>query len=204
MADRRRLQLYAEKWRWYNQNSLPWNRLALHREFARREAFVRWPIEGNVLAAFRRGWLEIGPGVVCEPHVWLSVMGGRLTIGEHTYLNMGVFVSVRERVEIGSYCMFANGSFITDCSHEYRDPTRPVPWQGMRPDGPTRIGDNVWCGVNCAILGGVTIGERAIIGAGSVVTRDIPAHSIAVGVPARVVRTIEYDQAEPELTATDR
>ena len=71
--------------------------------------------------------------------------------------------------------MFANGCFVTDGNHRFDDPTRPVPWQGFTTKGPTRIGDNVWCGANVVITSGVTIGERCVIGANSVVTTDLPA-----------------------------
>ena len=57
---------------------------------------------------------------------------------------------------------------------------------------PTIVGDNVWCGANVVITSGVTIGERSVIGANSVVTTDLPPRSIAAGAPARVLRTIEY------------
>jgi acetyltransferase-like isoleucine patch superfamily enzyme len=95
-------------------------------------------------------------------------------------------------VEIGEHCMLANGCFVTDGNHRFDDPQRPVPWQGFTTKGPTRIGDNVWCGAHVVVTSGVTIGERCIIGANSVVTTDLPPWSIAAGVPARVLRTIEY------------
>jgi acetyltransferase-like isoleucine patch superfamily enzyme len=88
--------------------------------------------------------------------------------------------------------MFANGCFISDGSHRFDDPKLPVTWQGFSTKGPTRIGDNVWCGANVVITTGVTIGERCVIGANSVVTESIPPFSIAAGAPARVLRTIEY------------
>ena len=65
-------KLWAQKWLWYERNSLPWNRARIHREFARREAFARWPLHGNVLEAFREGRLEVGEQVLLEPHVWLT------------------------------------------------------------------------------------------------------------------------------------
>jgi acetyltransferase-like isoleucine patch superfamily enzyme len=95
-------------------------------------------------------------------------------------------------VEIGAHCMFANHCFVSDGDHRYDDPTRPVPWQGFTTKGPTRIGDNVWCGANVVVTSGVTIGERCVIGANSVVTRDIPDHSLAAGAPAKVIRRVEY------------
>ena len=102
-------------------------------------------------------------------------------------------VASLELVEIGDHCMFANGCYITDSSHRFDDPVKPVPWQGFTTKGPTRIGDNVWCGVDVVVTSGVTIGERCVIGANSVVTTDIPAFSVAAGAPARVLRTITYE-----------
>ncbi len=189
----RQTRLWAQKWRWYERNVLPWNRARIHWQFLRRQAFVRWPVHGNVLEAFEQGRLEIGQQVLLEPGVWLTAPDqARIRIGAGTFLNLGVMVAAVELVEIGEHCMFANGCFITDGSHRFDDPEKPVPWQGFTTKGPTRIGDNVWCGANVVITSGVTIGERAVIGANSVVTKDIPAHSIAAGVPARVVRQIEY------------
>jgi acetyltransferase-like isoleucine patch superfamily enzyme len=107
-------------------------------------------------------------------------------------LNIGVMVAAADLVEIGEHCMFANGCFITDAEHRFDDSERPVPWQGYTSDGPTRIGDNVWCGANVVITSGVTVGARSVIGANSVVTSDIPPFSIAAGAPARVLRRIEY------------
>jgi acetyltransferase-like isoleucine patch superfamily enzyme len=190
-----RLRLWAQKWRWYEQNSLPWNRAAIHWEFMRRGAFVRWPVQGNVLEALREGRLEIGEGALFEPGVWITAPGeARVHIGPGTFLNMGVMVAAAELVEIGAHCMLANGCFVSDASHRYDDPGLPVPWQGFTSRGPTRIGDNVWCGAHTVITTGVTVGERCVIGANSVVTRDLPPFSIAAGAPARVLRTIEYDR----------
>jgi acetyltransferase-like isoleucine patch superfamily enzyme len=192
-TDLARLKLWAQKWRWYERNSLPWNRARIHWEFARREAFVRWPVHGNVLEALLDGRLEVGPHTVLEPDVWLTAPGAaRIRIGGGTFLNIGVMVAALELVEIGEHCMFANGCFISDGSHRFDDPHKPVPWQGFTTKGPTRIGDNVWCGAHAVITSGVAIGERSVIGANSVVTADIPPFSIAAGAPARVLRTIEY------------
>jgi acetyltransferase-like isoleucine patch superfamily enzyme len=186
-------RLWWQKWRWYERNSLPWNRARIHWEFARREAFVRWPVHGNVLEALREGRLEIGANTLLEPGVWITAPNAaRVRIGEGTFLNLGVMVASVELVEIGSHCMLANGCFVTDGNHRFDDPERPVTWQGFTTKGPTRIGDNVWCGANVVITSGVTIGERCVIGANSVVTTDVPAGSIAAGAPARVLRPVEW------------
>jgi len=188
-----RLKLWAQKWRWYERNSLPWNRLRIHREFMRREAFVRWPVQGIVLEAMVDGRLEVGAGTVLEPNVWITCPApARIRIGGGSFLNIGTMVASMELVEIGEHCMFANGCFVTDGDHRFDDPDKPVPWQGFTTKGPTRIGDNVWCGANVVITSGVTVGERCVIGANSVVNRDLPPHSIAAGAPAKVIRQIEY------------
>jgi acetyltransferase-like isoleucine patch superfamily enzyme len=188
MAD---LRLWGQKWRWYERTSLPWNRARLHWEMARRQAFVRWPIYGNVLEALRAGRWEVGAQTLFEPGVWITAPDpARVRIGSGSFFNLGVMVAALALVEIGDHCMFANGCFVTDAYHRFDDPVKPVPWQGFTSKGPTRIGDNVWCGANVVVTSGVTIGERCVIGANSVVIEDLPACSIAAGAPARVLKQI--------------
>jgi acetyltransferase-like isoleucine patch superfamily enzyme len=182
-------KLWLQKWRWYERNALPWNRVRIHREFARRRAFCRWPVHGNVLEAFREGRLEVGEQSLFEPGVWITAPGAaRVRIGEGTFLNLNVMIAAIELVEIGSHCMFANGCFVSDANHRFDDLSRPVTWQGFTTKGPTRIGDNVWCGAHTVVTSGVTIGERAVVGANSVVTTDVAPYSIVAGAPARVVK----------------
>jgi acetyltransferase-like isoleucine patch superfamily enzyme len=157
----------------------------------RRGAFVRWPVHGNVLRALREGRLEVGPQTVFEPGVWITAPDqARVRIGTGCFLNLGVMVASMNLVEIGDYCMFANGCFISDAAHRFDDPEMPVPWQGFTTKGPTRVGDNVWCGAGVVITSGVTVGRRSVIGANSVVTQDIPEYSIAAGAPAKVIKEI--------------
>jgi len=192
-AHARQARLWAQKWRWYERNSLPWNRARIHWLFLQREAFVRWPVHGNVLEALRDGRLEIGPGALLEPNVWITAPGSaRVRIGAGSFLNLGVMVAAEQLVEIGDHCMLANGCFVTDASHRYDDPEQPITWQGFQSKGPTRIGENCWLGTNVVVTSGVTIGERCVIGANSVVTRDLEPFSVAAGLPARVIRQIEY------------
>ncbi len=191
--------MWVQKWRWYERNSLPWNRARIHWEMLRREAFVRWPVHGNVLEALRSGRLRIGAGALLEPDVWITAPGeAKVRIGAGTFLNKGVMVAAERLVEIGEHCMLANGCFVTDSSHRYDDPARPVPWQGFTTKGPTRIGDNCWLGANVVVTSGVAIGERCVIGANSVVTKDIAPYSVAAGVPAKVLRKIDYGEDEPD------
>ncbi|MGH2834866.1 MAG: acyltransferase [Solirubrobacteraceae bacterium] len=186
-------RLWWAKWEWYERNSLPWNRLAIHREMAKREAFVRWPVHGNVLEALREGRLQFGANSLLEPNVWITAPGkARVRIGAGTFLNMGVMIAAQELVEIGDHCMLANGCFVSDASHRYEDPAKPITWQGFQSKGPTRIGDNCWLGAHAVVTSGVTIGERCVIGANSVVTKDVEPYSIVAGAPAKLIRKIDY------------
>ncbi|HEX3693296.1 MAG TPA: acyltransferase [Solirubrobacteraceae bacterium] len=197
MSDAARLaRLWWSKWRWYERNSLPWNRIAIHRELARREAFVRWPVHGNVLEALREGRLEVGANALLEPNVWITAPGdARVRIGAGTFLNMGVMIAAQELVEIGDHCMLANGCFVSDSSHRYDDPKKPITWQGFDSKGPTRIGENCWLGAHAVVTSGVTIGERCVVGAGSVVTKDVEPHSIVAGAPAKLIHKVSYAPA---------
>jgi acetyltransferase-like isoleucine patch superfamily enzyme len=124
--------------------------------------------------------------------VWLTAPDdARIRIGSGCFLNRGVMVAAKELVEIGDHGMFANGCFITDANHRFDDLELPVPWQGFASKGPTRIGDNVWCGANVVVTSGVTIGRRCVIGANSVVTTDLPPFTVAAGVPARPIRRVD-------------
>ena len=158
----------------------------------RREAFVRWPVHGNVLEAFREGRLDVGAHTLLEPHVWLTSPGdARVRIGSGSFLNVGVMVAAHELVEIGDHCMFANGCFVTDANHRFDDLDEPITSQGFTSKGPTRVADNVWCGANVVITSGVTVGERCVIGANSVVTENLEPFTIAAGAPARALKKIE-------------
>jgi acetyltransferase-like isoleucine patch superfamily enzyme len=190
-----RAKLYLQKWRWYERNSLLWRRARIRLHMARRRAFIRFPVQGNVLEALDDGRLDIGEHTLLEPDCWLTVADtGRLEIGSGTFLNMGCMVAVQHRVTIGDHTMFANGCFVSDASHRYDDPDMPVPWQGFTSKGPTTIGSNCWFGVNCVVTSGVTVGDRCVIGSNSVVTRDLPPQVIAAGAPAKVIREIEYSR----------
>ena len=115
----------------------------------RRGAFARWPVHGNVLEALlRRPARDRRRHAVRARRLDHRAGPARVRIGAGTFLNLGVTVAALELVEIGDHCMFANGCFITDANHRVDDPELPITWQGFTSKGPTRIGDNVWCGAH--------------------------------------------------------
>ncbi len=189
------LKLWALTWRNHHHGAWPPNRARVHYGFARQRAFANWPLHGNARELLREGRLELGDGVLVSPHVLLEAhRPGRIVIGEGTFLNVAVQVAAVELVEIGVHCMFAHGCFIADHDHRFDDVTKPLGRQGKTSRGPVRIGDHVWCGANVVITSGVTIGERCVIGANSVVTRDLPPYSVAVGAPAKAIASIAPDE----------
>ena len=172
---------------YYGRGRLPWVRVSLFFAFLRRGAYVRQPLHGNAHQMLRQGRLEIGRGTVLESGVTVQSAKGRIRLGQRVYLSRGVALGVVDLVEIGDFALVGPGCYITDADHRFEDPLLPLPDQGMTVKGPTVIEDNVWLGANVVVTSGVRIGRRSVIGANSVVTRDIPEFSIAAGIPAKVV-----------------
>jgi acetyltransferase-like isoleucine patch superfamily enzyme len=193
MADLTAWRIWWIKRRWYERNQLRRRRLRINRHMAQAGAFIRYPIEGEVLEALDSGRLTIGENTLLEPGCWLTLgPEARIAIGRECFLNRGTMLAAAASIEIGDYVMFANGCFVGDAAHRHDDPDLPITRQGFEPGRPVKIGSNVWFGVNCAVTGGVEIGERAVIGANSVVTRDIPPGTVAAGAPAKVIKEIEF------------
>lgn len=114
------------------------------------------------------------------PHAFIRV-GANCIVGE------GTVIRGQGGVSIGDHVLIAPNVQILAVEHTYGLAGVPVMHQGLRATGIT-VGDGAWLGAGCIILDGVTVGAGAVIGAGAVVTKDVPAHAVALGVPARVVR----------------
>ncbi len=112
---------------------------------------------------------------------------GKVAIGKQVNIGAGSFLYGYGDISIGDYCLVANGVEIIGGDHTLDDVSRPMRFQGRSPR-PISIGEDVWIGTRAVILGGVSVGKGAVIGAGAVVTSDIPPLAVAGGVPARVLR----------------
>ena len=110
-----------------------------------------------------------------------------LEIGESTFINFGTTIAATERVRIGRDCHIGPYCMLMDNAYHTIEPERR---NDVPPSHPICIGDNVWIGARVIVLPGSTIGDHSVVGAGSVVSGDIPPRSLAAGVPCRVIRTI--------------
>lgn len=131
---------------------------------------------------------------------------GSIHIGDYVLISPGTRISASDSIRIGHSVMMAHGVYITDSDwHGLYDRTA----RDEQP-APVVIGDNVWLGDRCSVLKGVSIGDNSIVGAGAVVTRDVPANVVVAGNPARIVKQLDAERgyrtradffAEPEQLA---
>lgn len=148
-------------------------------------------------------YLSIGNHVYINDFVWFSILKfnrqlnfsdielkPHITIGDGTYIGRFATISCMNNIKIGKKVMISDRVFIGDASHGYIDKDLAIIDQYMFSPGPIKIGDESWIGINVSILANVTIGKHCIIGANSVVTKDIPDYHIAAGIPAKIIRKI--------------
>jgi len=133
--------------------------------------------------------ISLGDGVIVSRSCVLQGKTGPLTIGNRADIGCNCIFSSVSGIEIGQSTLIAGHCYIG--GGRYRSDRMEIPMmdQGMYSEGPVILGDDVWLGAGVIVLDGVRIGRGSIIGAGSVVTKEIPEYSVAVGVPARVIGT---------------
>ena len=131
------------------------------------------------------GGIKLEAGVALDRGVTLLATGdvARIVIGPRVYINRHTMIDASERIEIGEGAMIGPFCYITDHDHAIGSADDLV-------SKPTRIGERCWLGAHVTVLKGVTIGDSTVVGAGSVVTKSLPARVVAVGNPARVLREI--------------
>ncbi len=147
--------------------------------------------------------LSIGRGSIVEGSLVSDRDGAHISIGENTFIGASTIISA-ERINIGNDVLIAWGCWIVDHdSHSISWSKRQndvTDWMKGRKNwnyistAPIKIGDRVWIGFNSIILKGVNIGEGAVVGAGSVVTTDVPPYTIVAGNPAKIIREIPIEE----------
>ena len=130
---------------------------------------------------------EIGEGCYIEPPLYSNWGGAHVHFGKNVYANFGLTLVDDTHIYVGDYTMLAPHVTLATAGHPILPELRE---QGLQYNMPIHIGRNCWLGAGVIVLPGITIGDNTVIGAGSVVTKDIPANVVAVGNPCRVLRPI--------------
>lgn len=136
---------------------------------------------------------SVGEGVDIRPPLRVDY-GHNITIGDGSWVNFGLTALDVAPIVIGQDVLIGPNCSLYTAIHPTEPGPRRAKWESA---APITLGDNVWLGGSVVICPGVTIGENTIVGAGAVVTRDIPANSIAVGNPARVIRALDPTLPRP-------
>ena len=165
-----------------------WVRLFLNRFYHTRckGATVRRYVRLDVLPF---NPFHLGAGSTIEDFSTINNGVGAVTIGDHSLVGMGNVII--GPVTIGNNVILAQNVVASGLNHEYKDPATPIHAQPVT-TAPIVIEDDCWIAANVVITAGVTIGRHSVVAAGAVVTKDIPAFSIAAGNPARVIK--RYDE----------
>lgn len=145
----------------------------------------------------RRAKIVIGDNTYIAPHVVINAgrKGGTISIGENSTVQSFCCIyglgdcTIGDHVAIAAHCVFIPGN------KNFKDLSAPINTQGSRTDGIV-VEDNVWFGAGCIVLDGCHIGSGSVVGAGSVVNRSIPAQTVAVGNPARPIKS-RFDTTAP-------
>ncbi len=130
---------------------------------------------------------EIGEGCYIEPPLHANWGGKFVKFGKHVYANFNLTLVDDTEITVGDNTKFGPGVIIATAGHPLASDLRE---QGCQFNRPVRIGNNCWLGAGAIVLPGVTVGDNSIIGAGAVVSRDVPPNSLALGVPAKVVKKL--------------
>jgi acetyltransferase-like isoleucine patch superfamily enzyme len=146
-------------------------------------------IERDVMlhAGDHNSFIDIGNGTWLFYHSMLSASGGWIRIGSNCTVNSFAVLYGHGGLEIGNGVRISAHVIIVPMNHIYNNPSIPIWMQGETRKG-IKVEDDVWIGAGAKILDGVTIGRGSVIGAGAVVTGDIPPYSVAVGIPAKVIK----------------
>ncbi|EPF16008.1 Putative acetyltransferase SACOL2570 [Cedecea davisae] len=170
--------------------------------FFKTARLIRRPfdIRGKKHIYFSKGFTS---GRYCriEAHSLNKFQGNIIEFGVNCQINDSVHIAAAEKISFGDNVLIASRVFITDLNHgSYKGQIHSHPDTICRERelqaNPVRIDDNVWLGEGVVVLPGVKIGKSSIIGANSVVTRSIPAYSIAAGNPAKIIKQFDFQRNE--------
>lgn len=136
---------------------------------------------------------EIGEGCYIEPPFHANFGGAHVHFGKNIYANFNLTLVDDTHIYVGDYTMFGPNVTIATAGHPVLPELRE---KGLQYNMPVRIGRNCWLGAGVIVMPGITIGDNVVIGAGSIVTKDLPPNVVAVGNPCRVLRHVNDHDRE--------
>lgn len=151
------------------------------------------PNEGEKRTALlKEMFAELGDGCYIEPPLHSNWGGHHVHFGKNVYANFGLTLVDDTHIYVGDYTMFGPNVIIATAGHPILPELRE---QGYQYNASVHIGKNCWLGAGVIIVPGITIGDNVVVGAGSIVTKDLPDNVVAVGNPCRVLREVnEHDK----------
>jgi acetyltransferase-like isoleucine patch superfamily enzyme len=172
--------------------------------YLRRRFFTaagrRWRTNGLVffgrgleLEIAVKGRVDFGRFVWIGDNTKIRCHEGRVEIGDKTVMGQECTISAYQHVRIGRQCVIADRAMFIDFDHGVVEVERPIRLQGIYKRD-VIVGSNVWIGYGACVLRGVSVGDNAIVGTNSVVTKDVPANAVVAGIPARIIRMREAPQ----------
>jgi acetyltransferase-like isoleucine patch superfamily enzyme len=132
-------------------------------------------------------YIAIGDDSYLSTQCILNTFDGWISMGSNCTVNSYAILYGHGGLQIGNDVRIAPQVMIMPMNHIYKDPQVPIRKQGIKAQG-IKIEDDVWLGAGAIILDGVTIGRGSVIGAGAIVTKSIPSYSVAVGIPAKIIK----------------
>ena len=146
------------------------------------------PTEGKKRESMlKEMFAEIGEGCYIEPPFHANFGGAHVHFGKNIYANFNLTLVDDTHIYVGDYTMFGPNVTVATAGHPILPELREKMYQY---NFPVHIGKNCWIGAGVVIVPGITIGDNVVIGAGSVVTKDLPSNVVAVGNPCRVLREV--------------
>lgn len=147
----------------------------------------------------QRHRMQFGENVMIQKDCWLNIAYNNphghpmIEIGDGSNIGRRSTISAANSIKIGKWALIAPNVYISDTDHSYTDPDMPIIFQGITSHtNRVIIDDGAWIGTNAVILGHVRIGKNAVVGANTVVTKDVADNTVVVGNPMRVIKS--YDR----------
>ena len=162
---------------------------------------------GNTVQVLGIKSVSIGEGACIGDDVWLNICDRddrlRMKIGRCVLIGRQSVISTGGYLEIGDYCILAPRVYVSDTDHVFEDIHQPVIQQGATLGRSVTVEENCWLGINSVITGNLTVGRGSVVGANSLVIREVPPFSVVVGNPARIIKMYNPQTKNWELTKTE-